>query len=217
MHEAEFVTETLSAFDGMEKRILTLINNKNTIDKMPLASVSNLKDVLLYLGKKMQAEDAILLYLTSHSGQDGILSVSLSYNHSFNQLTPKVLSETLKESGIQNKIIIISDCYSGAAIDTLKDDNTLIITAAAKDRVSYGCSDTSKLTYFADAYFKKALPVEKDWVQAFTVAKSNLTYREAQEGLPQHSNPQIYIGKDIAPRLPTYLPKKWSKGGGRVC
>src|SRR5690606_18388600 len=99
-------------------------------------------------------------------------------DYSFHQIKPELLAEILQESGIKNRIIFVSACYSGMMIDQLKNDDTLIMTAAAKNRRSYGCSDDSKLTYFAEAYFEQAFPAEKDWVKAFTAAKKILEQRE---------------------------------------
>lgn len=209
LREVRFVAGELSALDNMDGRVISMINNEETVADTPLAMAGNLRTVLKYLGGMMQKEDVLLLYLTSHGGKDGTLSVHLTYDYSFHQMKPELLAEILQESGLKNRIIFVSACYSGMMIDTLKNDDTLIMTAAAKNRRSYGCSDDSKLTYFAEAYFEQAFPVEKDWVKAFTAAKKILEQREIAEGKTEQSNPQIFIGKNIVPLLLAALPKRW--------
>jgi len=208
MREVNFVSERLAALYGMEGRVLRLVNNEETLNELPLAIAMNLRAALAHLGRIMKKDDVLLLYLTSHGGEDGTLSVWMGYGSSFLQLRPELLAEILEESGIQNRILMISACYSGAAIDALKTDYTLMMTAAAKDRESYGCGDDSELTYFADAYFKQAFPKERDWVKAFAKAKEFVTQREQMEGMPHHSNPQIFIGENIEPVLAALLQER---------
>jgi len=209
MREVGFVADNLSALDTMDGRILRMINNEKTLVDTPLAIETNLRAALKHLGGMMQKEDVLLLYITSHGGKDGTLSVHLNYSYRLNQINPALLAEILKESGIKNRIIFLSACYSGVMIDTLKNDDTLIMTSAAENRESYGCGDDSELTYFAEAYFKQAFPQEQDWVKGFAVAKTLMEQRENNEGKNPHSDPQIFIGKNIASRLPATLPKHW--------
>lgn len=208
MREVRFVTEELSALERMDRRVVHMINNEETVTDVPLATATNLRAALKHLGGMMKEEDVLLLYLTSHGGKDGTLSVHLAYDYSFHQMTADLLAEILQESGIKNRIIFVSACYSGMMIDALKNDHTLIMTSAAKNRQSYGCSDESRLTYFADAYFSEALPQEGDWVKAFARAKKILEQRENAEGKTPHSDPQIFIGQNIAQMLAAVPPKR---------
>ncbi|HTK84797.1 MAG TPA: C13 family peptidase, partial [Patescibacteria group bacterium] len=113
------------------------------------------------------------------------------------------LHDALAEGPFKWKIIVISACYAGSFIPKLKDDNTLIITAAAADRNSFGCSDENDLTYFGDAFLKQALPVSRSWPEAYQKAVEYVSTREKAEG-DKPSLPQIYVGKNIA----EYLSKK---------
>jgi hypothetical protein len=63
----------------------------------------------------------------------------------------------LNASGARYRVIIISACYSGVFARALADRRTLVITAAAPDRPSFGCEDGATWTYFGDAFFNQAL------------------------------------------------------------
>ena len=185
--------------------ILTMINNEDTVLDTPIANATNLRAYLNDLaGDYMQPdEDIALLYLTSHGGETEGLSVELNYRFSQNNLPPETLADILDQSGIKNKIIIISACYSGTFIPHLQDENTMIITAAASDRTSFGCSDENDLTYFTQAFFE-ALSESTDLEAAFHLAKEKIEKREADEGLSPPSSPQIFVGENIKSILKNY-------------
>ena len=91
----------------------------------------------------------------------------------------------LDEARIKWRIIVVSACYSGGYIEPLKDDNTLIMTASAADRTSFGCGTESDATYFADALFQHALRFEDSFVKAFEQARAiDRRARKGAEGEP---------------------------------
>ncbi|MDQ4135815.1 MAG: C13 family peptidase, partial [Pseudomonadota bacterium] len=98
------------------------------------------------------------------------------------------------------RILIVSACYSGVFADALADPRTLVITAAAADRPSFGCRDGATWTYFGDAFFNRALRREPRLDAAFTTAKAFVTAREQREGFDP-SNPQIAGGAEVLARL----------------
>jgi hypothetical protein len=190
--------------------IIPMVNNKSTVLTIPLANTTNLAFYLHELATHyMQPkEDILLIYLTSHGSAKTGLSVNLEYELSLLNLSQERLQKMLKDSGIQNKVIIISACYSGSFIPYLKDDHTMIMTAAASDRVSFGCSDTSNLTYFTQAYFMDGLSRTTDLEKAFDVAKASVLKREQAQGITILSNPQIFIGDKIKDILANYKAAK---------
>jgi hypothetical protein len=106
----------------------------------------------------------------------------------------------LDEAGIQNRVIVVSACYSGGFVEPLKTDSSLIMTAAAADRSSFGCSSEENFTYFGRAYFDEALRSTNSFVEAFRIAAPRIAQRESRQGfLP--SEPQIFIGPQIRPIL----------------
>jgi hypothetical protein len=139
--------------------------------------------------------DILFLSLSSHGSNAPELSVS---NGALNldQVTGKNLTQALRESGIRWRIIVISACHAGAFIPFLKDPSTIIITAAASDRTSFGCSDDRDLTYFGEAFYRGALPHARNLDEAFSLAQSAIAKREASEHITP-SKPQAYFGADL--------------------
>jgi Peptidase C13 family len=64
-------------------------------------------------------------------------------------LTPPALRQMFDASGAKYRVVIISACYSGVFVPVLANPRTLVITAAAADRSSFGCEDRATWTYFA--------------------------------------------------------------------
>jgi hypothetical protein len=85
-------------------------------------------------------------------------------------------------------------------VEPLKDDNTVVITASAADRNSFGCSNEAEWTYFGKAYFDEALRGTYSFTQAFEQAKPVIAARERRDGYDP-SNPQMVVGDAIAARL----------------
>jgi peptidase C13-like protein len=180
-------------------RSLLLVNNPATVAELPVASVANLQAVLAGVAGKMNVEEDILfLYLTSHGGKH-VFSVSFP-QLGLADLSDRELKDMLDQSGIKWRVVVISACYSGSFIDALKDDRTLILTAAAATRTSFGCGNENDFTYFGDAYINAALRRDRSFVSAFEAARRIIAQRERAENLVP-SQPQIYLGKAIKAKL----------------
>ena len=112
------------------------------------------------------------------------------------QVTGDNLAAALHDSGIKWRIIVISACHAGAFIDALKDPNTVLITAAAADKTSFGCSDDRDLTYFGEAFYRDALPRATSLQDAFALTRSSIAAREQAEKVTA-SDPQAWFGPQI--------------------
>jgi hypothetical protein len=97
-------------------------------------------------------------------------------------------------------VIIISACYAGGFVEPLRDPQTIVITAAAADRTSFGCSTDRDLTYFGEAFYRDALPAASSLREAFENAKAAIAARERLEHVTA-SNPQAYFGKQVEAKL----------------
>lgn len=185
-------------FDTKDRSLL-LINNPATVYDVALANGNNLWYALDEIKNIMDPnEDMLFLFLTSH-GSKGLLSVSF-WPLGLNNLTAKELREMLDEAGIKWRVIVVSACYSGSFIEDLHTDHTLIVTAAASDRKSFGCSNENDFTYFSQAYFDEALRNTFSFPDAFDEAARSIARREQSEGLIA-SQPQIDIGAAMRPKL----------------
>ena len=187
-----------SRFDT-EGHSLSLINNPATADRTPIASVTNLRLALAGMAQKMDPnEDVLFLFLTSH-GSPSELAVQF-WPLPLNDLTPGDLRQALDDAGIRWRAIVVSACYSGSFIDDLRDPGTLVITAARKDRTSFGCSDDADFTYFGRALVDQALRETYSFTDAFARAYASVSEREtAEHNTP--SEPQIFIGESISAKL----------------
>ncbi len=181
-------------------RSVALINNLSTLETVPLASVGNLKDVLGEMASRMDVEEDILfLFLTSHGSSKHVFSVDF-WPLGLNDLRPDELRRILDGSGIKWRVVVVSACYSGGFIEALEDDFTLVMTAARKDRTSFGCGSLSDFTYFGKAYFDEALRSHSSFIEGFYAARESILEREQREDLSL-SYPQIQIGPAIEARL----------------
>jgi len=203
MKESLYSTRLFEKRFGAQGRTLALVNNREKVNELPLASVTNLERSLKWIGAHIDPEeDLVFLFLTSHGSEDAELSVRLE-GLSFTQLTAPALASMLQASGIKWKVLVISSCYSGSFIDSVKDDHTLVISAARADRTSFGCSDGAEFTYFGRAYFEQALNQTTSFVDAFDIASGLVGEWEKREGHTS-SEPQIVRGKLIDAKL-----KEW--------
>ncbi len=103
----------------------------------------------------------------------------------------------MANAGIRNRVVIVSACFSGAFIAPLMNADTIVLTAAAPDRTSFGCQPTRDWTYFGDAYFSHALRGGAGLVAGFDQAVSLIRQWETEQNL-QPSNPQKSVGANAA-------------------
>ncbi|MEB0032530.1 C13 family peptidase, partial [Undibacterium sp. RTI2.1] len=196
MKEVHYVEELFKKRFGTSGHSITLINNSKTATTSPIASTTSLSRSLKKISESMDKnKDILFLYMTSHGSKDHKFSLDFG-SMQFNDLNPERLRDMLNESGIKRRVIVISACYSGGFIDKLKDSNTLIITSAAADKTSFGCSNEADFTYFGQAYFDEALQKTDSFVDAFNLAKPLIAAREKEDDYTP-SDPGIFVGENI--------------------
>lgn len=183
-----------------EGRTIALVNNPKTALEVPLASATNLAFVLRHIGGVMNAEeDLLVLYLTSHGSEDHRLAV-VNWPLRLDDIDARSLRRMLDEAGIKWRVIAVSACYSGGFIEPLKDDATLVMTASAAGRQSFGCGADSDFTFFGKALFDEALRQTHSFTEAFERARKAIAGRERAGGF-RPSEPQIHVGSAIASKL----------------
>lgn len=200
MREIGHVQRVMNERLGASGRSVVLINNLKTINTTPLASSTNLNIALSHLGSKMNRdEDVVFLYLTSHGSMDHELSVQM-WPLDLNAIRPEDIKTYLDNAGIRWRIILISACYSGGFIKALQNEYSLIFTAAAPDKASFGCSHENEYTYFGEAIFKNVEAKPYQFIDSFNRAITNITQRENNENLTP-SEPQLYVGSLMKEKL----------------
>jgi hypothetical protein len=198
-------------FDAADRELL-LINDRRDLDTYPLATLSGLQYALSQVAQKMDPErDILFLALSSHGSSDPELAVS-NEGLPLAQVSPDDLAEALRDSGIKRRIIVISACYAGGFIPALENPDTIVITAAAADKTSFGCSDDRDLTYFGEAFYRDSLPNAGTLEDAFARARTAIAEREKKENeVP--SDPQAFFGADIRAVLEASPMRAGARGG----
>ena len=192
-----------------EGRMLSLVNHPSTASgyaQLPLATRGNLAYSLDAMGKVLDPdEDVLFLYLTSHG-----LDNNSFYLHTGPKqedfLAPRELAKMLENAKIGNAVIVVSACYSGAFIQALRSPRHVVITAARRDRPSFGCGNTDSATWFGRAFLVEALNSTNDFTAAFDMAATTVRRREKQEG-ETPSVPQFESGKQV-----TEVLARWRAG-----
>ncbi len=167
----------------------------------PAASPDNFSAAIGQIGATMDPnEDLFVLFITTHGQPDGVAAIR-EHNRMFAGLRPVHLGMMLGQANIRNRVVIVSSCFSGAFIAPLATDSTIVMTAAAPDRSSFGCQPQNNWTFFGDAYFNRSVRGGDDMIEAFDDAKRLIAQWEREQNLSPPSNPQIFIG----PRAATML------------
>lgn len=139
-------------------------------------------------------EDVLVLYSTSHGAPDaGLVYKDEQGGSSF--VSPGPLAEKLRALGIRNRLLILQACFAGQFIPALKDANTIIVTAAASDRTSFGCQAGNDWTFFGDALMNHALRQPLPFDVQVRRAMALIGAAEDREKLDP-SKPQINTGSD---------------------
>jgi hypothetical protein len=200
MREVQSVGKLFAERFDTAGRSVSLINNGRSVMETPVASLTSLRRALARVGGAMDRdEDVLFLFLTSHGSRSHELSLDF-WPLRFDRLGPGDLKAALDDAGIKWRVIVVSACYSGGFVQPLADEHTIVITAAAADRNSFGCSNEADFTYFGKAYFDQALRETHSFVAAFDRARALVAEREAADGYTP-SDPQIRAGTAIRTHL----------------
>jgi hypothetical protein len=138
-----------------------------------------------------------LVYLTSHGDDKGV-------GVGDDLLSPRGLAGILDGAcSHRPAVVIVSACYSGVFIDKLKRPDRIVLTAAAKDRSSFGCGETDKYTYF-DTCAVENLTGAGDFASFGKRAIACVAAREKKEEVDLPSNPQLAVGDHAAAVIPRW-------------
>lgn len=199
-NEIRYAADVLGSRYHSTGRTLLLLNDYRSLDHDPLATVSGLDYGLHRIAEKMDREnDLLILALSSHGSASPALAVS-NGALPLNDLDGVRLRAALDDAGIRWRLLVISACYAGSFIDGLSSPYSAIITSAAPDKTSFGCSNERDLTYFGEAFYRDALPEAPSLREAFGLAKQYVTQREREAGY-EPSAPVAFFGESIEEKL----------------
>ncbi len=138
-----------------------------------------------------------LLYLSSHGASDGLVVGNWI-------VPPRALARLVEDAcGARPTVVIISACFSGAMLPPLEAPNRLILTAARRDRTSFGCGQTDRYPYF-DQCVLESWGGASDFPALGRKARDCVAAREKTEHLSPPSEPQLWIGAKALASLPRW-------------
>jgi len=144
-----------------------------------------------------RATRGCFLYFSSHGSPAGINFGPTAV------LTPTSMARLVREICDQRPtVVVVSACFSGVFLDALSGPNRMVITAARRDRASFGCSEDAVYPYF-DGCVIESLPTATDFIALANATRTCVKDREQAEGLTPGSEPQVFIGANMQLLLPT--------------
>lgn len=144
-----------------------------------------------------RADKGCLLYFTSHGSPDGIVFGPGS------MLSPPAMAGLVRNwCGDKPTVIVVSACFSGVFINALQGPNRIVMTAARRDRSSFGCGADSTYPYF-DGCVLESLPNAGDFLALASLTRTCVDRRETEEGLRPASEPQLSVGANMQILGPT--------------
>jgi hypothetical protein len=164
-YEAEQAARVLSTYYGRSGESVVLPSRQQPKIPRPAAIRAALTDIT---GRMDKERDVLILFMTSHGTEQGIAWME---GRRVTFLPPGWLGALLGETGVSNKVLIVSACHSGVFVP-LANPHTLVITAAHAKNSSFGCDDTRKMTYFGDSLINKGVPAAATLPDAFAAARA---------------------------------------------
>lgn len=159
----------------------------------PQGSPPNLATALAAVAAKMNLkEDVLILFATTHGDPNNGLAYR-DGNKGIGMIAPLRLAKLLDDLGFQRRMILISACYSGIFLPLLTNENSIIVTAAASNRTSFGCAPGNDWTFFGDALINNGLRKPQPFDKATEEAVGLITQWESSKQLLA-SRPQTFVG-----------------------
>ncbi|HEV2366166.1 MAG TPA: C13 family peptidase [Caulobacteraceae bacterium] len=142
-----------------------------------------------------RAPAGCLVYFTSHGAPQGaVLADRL--------LAPPALARAIDRACPGRPVVaVISACFSGVFVPALAGPDRLVVTAARRDRPSFGCGESDRYPYF-DACVLASFPASADFLALARRARACVADKERETGAEPPSDPQIFVGARLS--LPTF-------------
>jgi hypothetical protein len=166
-----------------------------------LSTIFNIQNTLKSLAG--ETKGGCLFYFTSHGAPYGaFLNAAKESDQSI--IFPPVMAQ-LVNSACPGRptIVVISTCFSGVNVPALQKDDRLVMTAARKDRSSFGCGQQNTYPYFDQCFLESAKTVDNFAAMPAAVGAC-VSRLERETGMSPPSEPQVFTGTGIKPMLPLY-------------
>ncbi|MBV7541290.1 C13 family peptidase [Acidovorax sp. sic0104] len=166
---------------------------RNESTEWPQATAENFALVMAKTAEVAKPRDRVLLFISTHANP-GLLNISAA-GKNLQPITPRMLSDALAPLIKVPTMVVLSACYSGAFVESLKAPQRVVMTATDVRLTSFKCQYDGQHTPFAEALFGQAgagsLAVE-DWMAE---ARRSITAQEKRRKLPA-SKPQMFVGDE---------------------
>lgn len=187
----DLVRGFLAAGFSREAMIDVTLNPEAPAPVTPRAALTGLRDAAA------RNTRGCLIYFTSHGAPDGMVFGNGP------RMTPDLMANLVQNScGLRPTVVIVSACYSGIFVNALQGPNRMVLTAARRDRPSFGCGADERYPWF-DGCILESLPTAPDFLALTAAARACVSRKEQAEGVERPSEPQLFVGADMQMRLPT--------------
>lgn len=138
-----------------------------------------------------------LLYFTSHGVPTAMVFGDAP------RMTPDMMANMVRAAcGARPTVVIVSACYSGIFVNALSAPNRMVLTAASRERTSFGCGADETYPWF-DGCIIETLPTASDFLALAAGTRACVTRKETERGVSPASEPQLFVGAEMQLRLPT--------------
>ncbi|HYC97815.1 C13 family peptidase [Brevundimonas sp.] len=152
-----------------------------------------------------RAPRGCLLYFTSHGSPRGIVFGPDAI------LEPADMANLVRHwCGTRPTVVIVSACYSGVFVNALAGPNRMVLTAASRERTSFGCGAEETYPWF-DGCVIETLQAATDFLALAAGTRACVARKEAAAGVTVPSEPQLFVGAEMQLRLPTL---RFQRSGG---
>lgn len=138
-----------------------------------------------------------LLYFTSHGAPTAMVFGEAP------RMTPDMMANLVRAAcGTRPTVVIVSACYSGIFVNALAAPNRMVLTAASRERTSFGCGADETYPWF-DGCIIETLPTAGDFLALAAGTRACVARKETERGVSPASEPQMFVGAEMQMRLPT--------------
>lgn len=198
---------SITAFDNATRRFYNIVQGKPRMKLARLtsdpsiapspgdvASLGTLDESLGFINSTNAAN--CLVFMTSHGSPAGFLLSA--HDGTGGSLPPRTLDWLLdRHCGVKPTVVIVSACFSGVFLEEgMEQPNRIILTAARRDRPSFGCSADEIYTYYDKCLLDSWLWAYT-WQELYDKTKACVAEKEAALGATP-SEPQAFFGDAVS-------------------
>jgi hypothetical protein len=137
--------------------------------------------------------EACLVFITSHGDESGVVLRAAK-----GMVEPPTLGNALDAGcGSRPTVVIVSACHSGIFLTpAMRQPNRVVLTAAAANRVSFGCGAGDQYTYY-DQCLLQQFDGAATWRALAAATRACVESLERRMGVKPPSQPRIFVGAAV--------------------